>query len=220
MKTAAVIIFLAGVFVFLYPEIEEYTTDSEQKQLMDDWDKEQIAPSEIDVNNDVKERYMELNNIFDRDEENPAVEDESDESSDQKNHSRPSTIGVLRIPAIDAELPVVEGATEENLRTAAGHLEGTALLGKKGNSAIAAHRSHTHGRMFNRLDEVEDGDDIVIEDETGEKTYSVFNKTVVSPNDTSVLTQDTDGEAIVTLITCTPMKNPTHRLIVQGKYKE
>ncbi|MFB4166125.1 class D sortase [Alteribacillus sp. JSM 102045] len=121
---------------------------------------------------------------------------------------------------MEAEFPIVEGASEENLRTAAGYLPGTASLGKEGNSVIAAHRSHTHGRMFNRLEEIEAGEEIVIVSETGEKTFSVFNKTIVSPNDTSVLSQDTNGESIVTLITCTPMKNLTHSLIVQGKYNE
>ncbi|WP_158734947.1 class D sortase [Alteribacillus sp. YIM 98480] len=219
MKAAAIIIFLAGAFVFLYPEVEEYTADSKQKQLLEEWDREQ-EPLETEGQNDVRKSYKKLNDIFDKNENTTSAEEEVDESLEQNKHSLPSAIGILRIPAIDAELPVVEGATEEKLRTAAGHLEGTASLGKEGNSAIAAHRSHTHGRMFNRLDEVEAGDDIVIEDETGEKTYSVINKIVVSPDDTSVLTQDTNGESIVTLITCTPMKNPTHRLIVQGKYND
>ena len=84
---------------------------------------------------------------------------------------------------------------------------------------MAAHRSHTFGRFFNRLDEVGLGDEIIIISNGEEYKYKVFNKVVVEPTDLSVL-QRNNKDRIVTLITCTPIKTATHRLIIQGKIEE
>ncbi|MNJ78497.1 Sortase family protein [compost metagenome] len=46
--------------------------------------------------------------------------------------------------------------------------------------------------------------------------YKVYNIIIVEPTDLSVLDKN-DEDAIITLITCDPMINPTHRLIVQAK---
>ncbi|RSL30304.1 class D sortase [Salibacterium salarium] len=213
-KAAAIMIFLAGAFLFLYPNISEFIADTEQEELLENWD----TTEEAQAQETARKSYGELNRVFEREREDTS-EQQSDQQEEQTEAESSQTIGVLRIPVIASELPIVEGATEENLRVAAGHLAGTSFLEPEGNTAIAAHRSHTEGRMFNRLDELESGDEFIIEKDTGQKTFTIFNKTVVSPSDTSVLSQETNGESVVTLITCTPMKNPTHRLIVQGKYE-
>jgi len=46
-------------------------------------------------------------------------------------------------------------------------------------------------------------------------TYKVFEKLVVEPEETSVLMST--EEPIITLVTCTPIRKATHRLIVKGK---
>ncbi len=48
----------------------------------------------------------------------------------------------------------------------------------------------------------------------GEFTYEVYKKFVVLPEDVSVL-NDTEGEEL-TLITCTPVRSATHRLIIKA----
>ncbi|MFZ4451673.1 class D sortase [Salibacterium aidingense] len=209
-KAAAILIFFAGTFLFLYPTISERLADFEQEKLLENWE----TTEEAKAREVVRKSYGELNRVFEKEQKNIS---EQRLDQQEKEAGPPQTIGVLRIPAIASELPIVEGATEENLRVAAGHLTGTPFLEPGGNTAIAAHRSHTEGRMFNRLDELEPGDEFIIEAETGQKTFTIFNKTEVSPSDTSVLSQDTNGVSVVTLITCTPVKNPTRRLIVQGK---
>jgi sortase A len=92
----------------------------------------------------------------------------------------------------------------------------TTLPGKDGNCVLAAHRSFTYGRFFNRLDEVFIGDRVNIETKNGMYRYTIFEKKRVLPNDTSVL-DSKKGKKYLTLITCDPMKNPTHRLILVGK---
>ncbi len=128
----------------------------------------------------------------------------------------PKPIGVIKISKINVKLPIMAGATASNLKIGAGWMKQTTPIGQNGNTAIAAHRSYTKGRMFNRLNEVAIGDMIQIISEGKEYNYKVYNIVVVEPTDTSVLKGNT-GESVVTLITCTPIKVATHRLIVQGK---
>ena len=84
---------------------------------------------------------------------------------------------------------------------------------------LTAHRSYTYGRFFNRLDEVKIGDEIVITTAGETYRYTVYNKVIVEPDDTSV-TRGSKEEKILTLITCHPIHNATHRLVVQTKMSE
>jgi len=100
-------------------------------------------------------------------------------------------------------------------RVGAGQVSGTTKLGDIGNAALAAHRSHTYGRMFNRLDELEIGDKIIVETKDGTFEYTVYKKHVVEPTDLSVLNKN-NKDRVLTLITCTPIYTATHRLIIHA----
>src|SRR5688500_2102709 len=67
----------------------------------------------------------------------------------------------LEIPALDLDTIVVEGTTPAALRAGAGHYPKTALPGEVGNVAIAGHRT-TYGRPFNRMDDLDPGDKIIL----------------------------------------------------------
>ncbi|MNC63655.1 Sortase family protein [compost metagenome] len=102
------------------------------------------------------------------------------------------------------------------MKHAAAHMKETAALGEVGNAAIAAHRSRTTGRLFNRLGEVEIGDIISIQTSTEKYQYVVYDISIVEPTDVSVLNGN-KTDSILTLITCDPLVNPTHRLIIHAK---
>lgn len=129
-------------------------------------------------------------------------------------------IGKLEIPSISLEAAIREGAGQASLKDAIGHLRGTAPLGDAtGNCCIAGHRNYSFGRYFNRLNEVQEGDVVVVTDSEGvEYTYTVFATSVVEPEDISVLEPVEGGE--LTLITCTPLFIATHRLIVSCRLAE
>lgn len=127
-------------------------------------------------------------------------------------------IGIMEIPKIDLKVAVGEGVDNKTLKYAAGHFEGTAMPGEKGNFAVAGHRSYTYSQYFNRLDELEEGDEVIVKTTKGEYTYKVFEKKVVEPSEVSVL--DKTKDATITLVTCTPIRVATHRLIVKGKLAE
>ncbi|MNJ57355.1 Sortase family protein [compost metagenome] len=136
--------------------------------------------------------------------------------ADEATPEEDEGVGTITIEKIDLKLPILEGATKHNLKHAAAHMSETTTIGEAGNAAIAAHRSRTTGRLFNRLDEVEVGDEIVVRSQGEKFVYSVYQISVVKPTDVSVL-EGNDSDKILTLITCEPLVNPTHRLIVHAK---
>lgn len=132
------------------------------------------------------------------------------------DHPDKKLLATIQIDSIGLKLPILEDATQTNMKFAAAHMLETSPLGKIGNAAIAAHRARSKGRLFNRLDEVKIGDEIVIH-ASGEKyVYTVFRITIVEPTDVSVLNKN-DIDQILTLITCDPIVSATHRLIVQAR---
>ncbi|OAS19492.1 class D sortase [Paenibacillus oryzisoli] len=127
--------------------------------------------------------------------------------------------GVLSIDKIDLKLPILTGATMDNMKVAVASIANTGKAGAIGNYAIAGHRNLTYGKNFNRLDEVVPGDEIEVETGSRKFVYRVEEKLYVLPSDVWVL-QSTEGNREITLITCDPMVDPTHRLIVKGKLIE
>ena len=67
-----------------------------------------------------------------------------------------------------------------------GPLPGTPLPGEAGNASIAGHRT-TYGAPFNRLDELEAGDEILVTTAQGSFTYEVREQLIVSPDQVEVL---------------------------------
>ncbi|MBC2582422.1 class D sortase [Clostridium sp. DJ247] len=125
------------------------------------------------------------------------------------------TIGIMTIGKINLKVAIGEGDDNETLKYSVGHIKGTAMPGEKGNFSVAGHRSYTYGEYFNRLDELEVGDKIMVKTKKGEYTYKIYDIKVVLPSDVSVLNKTDD--ATITLITCTPIRVATHRLIIKGK---
>jgi LPXTG-site transpeptidase (sortase) family protein len=123
-----------------------------------------------------------------------------------------NTVGRIKINRIGVDLNVVEGADAQQLEVGAGHISGTSSLGSQGNCAIAAHRSKTYGKFFNRLNELTGGDVITIESGGHTYRYMVTGKTVVDPDNVSVLRSGSTNE--LTLVTCTDKSR--HRLIIHS----
>ncbi|MFV0517886.1 MAG: class D sortase [Aminipila sp.] len=127
-------------------------------------------------------------------------------------------IGRISIPSISSDQLLLEGSSTQQLKYGAGHITGTALPGEIGNCSIAGHRNYTFGSYFNRLDEVNIGDSIVVDYNNTTYTYIVTESLIVNPDDVSVLMKTPDT-ATITLITCHPKGSNTQRLIVKGSLK-
>lgn len=126
-------------------------------------------------------------------------------------------IGILTIPRIDAKLPITAGVTEEQLKVSEGWVTQSAPIGGEGNAVIAGHRSYTYGRHFNRLGELEAGDEIRYTTAEGvDMTFLVSEILTIEPGDPATFAAPPEGVSQLTLYTCTPIREATHRLLVRA----
>lgn len=212
MRKLSIVLILVGFFIFSYPLLRDWNGERQQKELL-----KEAARIEAEAQLRAAEQlnaaaihFKEMSRILD---EGEAAASANVEPADYKEGE---TIGIISIAKLDMELPILEGATQSNMKNAAAHLTGTAQLGQAGNAAIAAHRAHKTGRLFNRLNELTYGDEVVIKARGQDLVYQVDQISVVEPTDISVLEGDLDKQRI-TLITCDPLYEATHRLIVRAE---
>jgi sortase A len=121
-----------------------------------------------------------------------------DEWQHSLEHEFEPPLAVLRVPAIDLEVAVLEGTSELVLNRGVGHIEGTAPPGGGGNVGIAGHRDG----FFRGLKDIEPGDIIELETLTGTDRYAISDTLIVDPPDVWVL-EPTDTPTL-TLVTCYP----------------
>jgi sortase A len=125
-------------------------------------------------------------------------------------------VALIEIPRVNIDWAVVEGIGRDDLKKGPGHYPTTPWPGQLGNAAIAGHRT-TYGAPFNRLDELDVGDEIKVTDVSGVFTYKVTRQFVVSPSDVTVLAPPDDPTAaLLTLTTCHPKYSANQRLIIQA----
>jgi sortase A len=105
---------------------------------------------------------------------------------------------LLRIPAIDLEVPVLDGIDELTLNRAVGRIPGTARPDGLGNVGIAGHRDG----FFRGLKDITVGDDVELVTWRQRMRYQVKEIRIVEKHDTHVLTETDDS--MVTLVTCYP----------------
>lgn len=210
MRKLSVVFIVAGLLVFLYPTLRAWNEDRQQQDLLREAARIEAAARQSAAQDNIVTPYMELSRILDEGESAASAQEKStdDESG--------SPIGIIRIDKLDLELPILEGATQSNMKNAAARVTGTAKLGQAGNAAIAAHRAHKTGRLFNRLNELAYGDEVIIKAAGRELVYRVDQILIVEPTDVSVL-EGAPLEQRITLITCDPLYEATHRLIVQAE---
>jgi sortase A len=121
----------------------------------------------------------------------------------------------IEIPSIGLDAVVVAGVQPDDLKKGPGHYPGTPMPGQLGNSAIAGHRT-TYGQPFYRLDEVGDGDEIVLTTVQGRFVYRATGSEVVDPGASEVVATTDPTVATLTLTTCTPRYTASQRLVVHA----
>jgi len=113
--------------------------------------------------------------------------------------------GVLRIPAMDLEMPIYLGANYDNLANGAAMLTQTSIPigGENTNAVIAGHRGWNGYPYFLDIENLQVGDLVYIKNVWEELTYQVKTIRIVYPDDIdAILIQP--GKDMVTLMTCHP----------------
>lgn len=190
-KLLGIIFMIVGIAFIAYPMITGQAVKKAQSGLASDWDELNQTYGDYDFDSEQKD-----------DKDLRKVIDDND------------VVGKLHIPKIDLDVVIAPGVDQETLQYAVGWMPSTALPNEKNNTVLAAHRSNTYGKFFNRAGELEIGDQITVETLASDTVYEVDKIKKVDPTDLSVLEQT--GESRLTLITCGPFSDE-YRLIIHAK---
>lgn len=145
-----------------------------------------------------------------------------------------SAAALIEIPRFgeDYRIPVFEGTSDRALGAGFGHFDGTAAPGEVGNFALAGHRI-THGEPLRDLPKLREGDEIRVL--TREKTYVyaltsggddlivpftsvwVTDPLPDNPERGGVEPEQTEGQRLITLTTCSELFHTDNRMIAFGK---
>lgn len=117
----------------------------------------------------------------------------------------------MQIPAINVDAPVVQGDGWEQLKKGIGQHIGTADPGKSGNLVVSAHND-VFGQLFRNLDQLKEGDIVVVYTPQQAFTYKVTGKKIVEPTDVSVM--DPTSDSTLTLISCYPYMVDNKRIVI------
>lgn len=107
-------------------------------------------------------------------------------------------IGILRVPKIGAKLPIIEGTEIDDLKKGVGHYKGTALPQDGEQIVLSGHRD----TVFVNFNQLEVGDDFIVDLPTGSFTYEIRDTEIVDAEDLTVIRPR--GEEVLTVTTCYP----------------
>lgn len=217
-----VLVFLAGIAVFLYPTLSNYLYEKNSSKAITEHSENlaKLSPAAIAEEKEAIKRYNKslsenavvLTDPFDPD-AYPITDGEYTELL-----AFDDVMAYIEIPAINVYLPIYHGTAEETLLIGVGHLENTSLPagGTSTHAVLSAHCGLPSARLFTDLHLLKQDSifRIHVLDET--LTYQVYEIETVDPDDSSSLFIQ-EGEDLVTLITCTPYGKNTHRLLVHGR---
>jgi sortase A len=175
LKSYSIIVMLVGLLLISYSAYEIFQQKHEQAKALED------ARSKVSSQDH-----------SDKHDDSPASE-----YSFQKGDAA----GILTIPTLNKELPIIEGTDEEELEKGVGHYTSTKLPNQNDRIFLAGHRD----TVFKRMGELKEGDQLSIEMKGTTYTYEIYEMFIVDETDLSVL-ESTSPKEILTLSTCYPFE--------------
>ena len=215
------IVLLIGVSILIYPYINRAVTDigmSERvnafiSQTDSVYDKPDITYTDNVISSD--NTYTQLWNDM-RAYNSLIFEQGQSELQRKADYEMPSFVladygmesevfAVLSIPAMELEMPIYLGATDEHLRDGAAHLSQTSLPigGENTNCVIAGHRGYNGAPYFRYIDKLQIGDTVTVTNLWETLTYVVVDVQVIDPDDIEAI-HIQEGRELLTLLTCHP----------------
>ncbi|WNS76381.1 class D sortase [Bacillus sp. DTU_2020_1000418_1_SI_GHA_SEK_038] len=175
---SASIIMLTGMGLVLFSIKDIYIHEKNKKtSLIEAKEKVQIKSQEQEHDLDLQNEQKEIINSFKKGE----------------------VIGILEIPKLQVELPIVEGTSEYELEKGVGHYSSTALPGQPDQILLSGHRE----TVFRRLGDLRNGDVFHVIMPYGSFSYEITGSQIVEANDTTVIKSTAPTETL-TVSTCYP----------------
>lgn len=136
---------------------------------------------------------------------------EQEQFSVEELEKSKNVIGKLIIPSIEINAPIKDGTSPEVLRDAIGHFSSSSYW--NGNVCLASHNRGTYAHYFEKINQLNIGDEIIYQTKMGTRVFKVENIDVINESDVSVLNSTESN--YLTLITC--VKNqPELRLCLKA----
>lgn len=214
----ALLLIAAGAGVLLYPRWTALQYRGEVDRLQDSFEEAVTVPQEespLDrLYEELQRRNQELFDTRQADLTDPFAYEQTAVSLEEYG-LEDNIIGFLRIPAIDLELPILLGASKENLELGAAHLTQTSypIGGNNTNCVLAAHRGYYKAPMLREVEQLEIGDRVEVENFRETLTYTVCETRIIEPTDIDQLLIQPDRD-LLTLVTCHPLGSNAQRYVV------
>ncbi|HIF1182321.1 TPA: class C sortase [Enterococcus faecium] len=206
--------------VGLYPVITQAYTYYQTQQTLNSY-KEKYDEASEKENEEVFNRYSEVNRKR-KDTEQTSVTIPEDNNNIPSNVNLQKDklgelVGEILIPKINVDLPIYDGVNDFQLSAGAGILTGTDYpTGGIGNhSVISAHSGIPNKKYFTDLELLKLGDKFFIDISGKKLAYQVDRIKTILPTEFEDLLP-VAGKDYVTLMTCTPVGDNSHRLLVRG----
>ena len=219
-----IILFSFGLFILVYPHIAQIVNNQIQKSQVHQFKNETnlLTPENI---MDKVEAARNCNEAIYKNEgglQDPFTEGYSrndyqqcKDAPDDGNH-----FASIEIPKLNLAIPILLGASENELSRGIGQVEGSSLPigGESTHTVLAGHRGMGTKAMFRNLDALQPGDIFFIYTLEGKLEYHVYDVEVILPHETENL-RINEGKDLASLITCHPYRANSHRLVVHGERK-
>lgn len=120
----------------------------------------------------------------------------------------------IQIPALNVDAPIVQGDGWEQLKKGVGQHIGTANPGESGNVVLSAHND-IFGEIFRDLDQLKNGDQVIIHTNQRSYSYIVSGNKIVEPTQVEVM--EATSQPKLTLISCYPYLVDNQRIVVTAR---
>ena len=223
LRYLGIALIVIGIVIIAYPFYTNFIMETREDDIMSSWEN-QISLNEITQSTTTDKQTGSETQATD--ESGNTSQSQTTQSGDQSQSSETPSIGPtdlsqqvipgatfkITIPKINSSWVGYEGTNIPSLKRGPGHYIGTSNPGELGTCVIAGHRT-TYGAPFNRVDQLVNGDQIIIETPDGKQfIYLVTGQLAVSPNDLSAIKQT--AYASLVLSTCHPKFHATQRLLI------
>jgi LPXTG-site transpeptidase (sortase) family protein len=121
----------------------------------------------------------------------------------------------LVIPSVGVTATMGEGIGIEQVNNGPGHWPGTSLPGRSGNMAVFGHRV-SHTRPFRDLDQLREGDEIIVKSGGYDYHYRYVKTVVTSPDDVTTFAA-WSPDPTLTLVACHPPTSVDFRIVVRAR---
>ncbi|WP_105619236.1 class D sortase [Vallitalea okinawensis] len=213
-KNFIVILIVLGVAIIAYPTSESLYYGYQQKNVIEQINSlERVYEQRVNIENSgVDEGEVDNTNSHDH-----SLDNEKDNGTNELSTIPvEDIIGIIQIPSIELYLPLFSKIDDYYLQIGPCKMESTSNIGEIGNCVIAGHRNYRYGDQFNRLNELMEDDIVIIEKNGEEYRYTIEEKFIVEASEMWV-TDDIEGDKVLTLITCHPIDTGEKRLIIRGR---